>query len=80
MSSAMSSVSGAAAFAGGGFAAGAVSAATGALAAKAFSDRSERWAIDERLHEVKRSSPRMKEEKKQIKIKESKEIQGRHLI
>ena len=45
---------GAAAFAGGGFAAGAVSAATGALAAKAVSDRSERRAIEERLAEVKR--------------------------
>ena len=45
---------GAAAFAGGGFAAGAVSAATGALAAKVVSDRSEWRAIEERLAEVKR--------------------------
>jgi len=45
-----------AAFAGGGFAVGAVSAATGALAAKAFSEHSERLAIEERLAEVKRST------------------------
>eukprot|EP00913_Durusdinium_trenchii_P008070 g7567.t1 len=48
---------GAAATGASGIALGAASAATGALAAKAFTERSDRLAVEQRLAEVKRHAP-----------------------